>query len=193
MGYEDGKAGQTGRTAQKEAKRFLVSHGFSAARPSGNDIGVHLLVSPKGNAAISTKVKVNGRGQIENPRWFQLSITPSKIEAAWSSGQPLDDLWRNKITMVDFWVMVSIPLVEVWVMPSDKVMEIAELNSVKYGSRLDNQYSEPHYTKHGDIAKKQKELNLDLEVDGIPIWENYSIYRNNANPLMEYFASLERL
>jgi len=191
MGYEDGRAGRTGRLGEKEAIQFLVSHGFSAVSPSGKDVGVDLIVSPKENPTQFAKVQVKGRRQIANPRWFQLSITPAQIEAAWLNGQPLESLWKNKIRMVDFWVMVSIPLNEVWVIPSDKVMEIAELNSRKYCSRLDNQYDKPSYTKHGKIAKKQKELNLDIEVDDIPLWKKICDYKDNVNSLIRYFQSLK--
>ena len=191
MGYEDGRAGKTGRLGEKEAIQFLVSNGFSAVKPSGKDVGIDLLVSPKDNSTLYAKAQVKGRRQVANPRWFQLSITPAQIEAAWSSGQPLESLWKKKIRMVDFWIMVSIPLNEVWVIPSDKVMEIAEMNAKKYCSRLDNQYDKPSYTKHGKIAKKQKELNLDIEVDGIQIWKKFCNYKNSVNSLIGYFQSLK--
>jgi len=191
MGYENGRAGKTGRLGEKEAIQFLDSHGYTAVKPAGKDVGVDLLINQIENPTIIAKAQVKGRRQLANPRWFQLSITPSKIKNAWDSGEPLDSLWKNKIRMVDFWILVSIPLNEVWVIPSDKVMEIAELNSKKYSSRIDNQYEKPSYTKHGKIAKKQKELNLDIEVDGIPIWKRYIIYKNNVNSLREYFKSLK--
>lgn len=187
MGYEDGRAGKTGRLGEAEAKQFLQSHGFSTVKPASQDVGVDLIILSKINSEISAKAQVKGRRQSENPRWFQLSITPSQIIVAWSSGAQLDDLWKQKILMVDFWILVSIPLKEVWVIPSNKVMEIAVLNSKKYSSRLDNQFKEPHYTKHGKVAKKQKEMNLDLEIDGVPIWQKYGDYRNNINPLIEFF------
>jgi hypothetical protein len=187
MGYEDGQAKKTGRLGEKEAIEFLATHGFSAEKPGGQDIGIDLLVSLQGNIDKVVKVQVKGRGQVANPRWFQLSITPSQIKSAWTEGRQLDLLWKNKIKMVDFWMMVSIPLNEVWVIPSDKVIEIAKLNSVKYNSRLDNQFDKPHYTKHGKLAKKQKELNLDIEIDGVPIWQQFLNYQNNAKAIMEYF------
>lgn len=145
MGYEDGQTGKTGRLGEREAKEFLNLNGFHAIKAAGKDVGVDLIVSPKEDNSISAKAQVKGRQQIENQRWFQLSITPSQIADVWSNGQQLDSLWKKKIQMVDFWIMVSIPLKEVWIMPSKKVMEIANLNSTNYSSRLDNQYDKTHY------------------------------------------------
>ena len=192
MGYEDGQARKTGRLGEQEAKEFLIQKGFHVRKPTGKDVGVDLLVSPKKRDSIHAKAQVKGRRQIQNPRWFQLSITPSQIAIAWSSGQKLDSLWKNKIKMVDFWIMVSIPLSEVWVIPSKEVMEIALLNSMKYSSRLDNQYDKPHYTKLGKIAKKQKELNLDIDIDGDPILKRFSAYRNNVDSLTQFFKKLDK-
>ncbi len=193
MGYEDGRAGKTGRIGEAEPKQFLQAHGFSAVKPAGKDIGVDLIISSNMNPEINAKAQVKGRRQIKNPRWFQLSITPSQIMAGWSRGIELKELWQQKIKMVDFWIMVSIPLKEVWVIPSIIVMEIAVLNSIKYSSRLDNQYKEPHYRKDGKIAKKQKELNLDLVIDRIPIWQKFGDYRNNMDSLLEYFSLKKHL
>lgn len=110
MGYEDGRAGETGRLGEKEAIQFLDSHGFSAVKPAGKDIGVDLLISQRENPALIAKAQVKGRRQLANPRWFQLSITPSKIKTTWNSGKPLDSLRRNKIRMVDFWIIDGIPI-----------------------------------------------------------------------------------
>jgi len=187
VGYEDGHARKTGHLGEAEAKQFFQTNGFSAVKPAGQDIGIDLIISSNINPNMTAKAQVKGRRQVKNPRWFQLSITPYQINEAWSRGVQLDELWKKKIRMADFWIMVSIPLDEIWVIPSEKVIEIAVLNSEKYGSRLDNQFKEPHHTKHGKIAKKQKELNLDLLIDGVPIWQGINCFRNNIDPVVEYF------
>ena len=79
MGYENGRAGKTGRLGEKEAIRFLDLHGYSAIKPAGKDRGVDLLISHRENPALIAKAQVKGRRQLANPRWFQLSITPSGL------------------------------------------------------------------------------------------------------------------
>lgn len=185
MGYEDGRAGVTGKIGEEEAVHFLRNGGFFASRPTGRDVGIDLIITHEKYRNFKATAQVKGRRQLKNPRWFQLSITPTQIKNAWERSEYLESLWKNKILLVDFWIMVSIPCEEIWIFPSNKVLDIAQLNAIRYSSRRDNQFDKPHYDKNGKIAKKQKELNLDIVIDGEPLWQMFSEYRNSFKPVSE--------
>jgi hypothetical protein len=192
MGYGDRHAGETGRIGEAEADSFLMQHGFVAMRPPGRDTGIDRLITSSEWPDVRVTAQVKGRRQMANPRWFQLSITPSQIRDATKCGQSLDSLWQHKIMMVDFWIMVSLPMNEVWVIPSRRVMDIAHLNSQYYRTRRDNQYDKPHLDERGNHAKRQKELNLDVLVDSVPLWHGLVEYRNQVAALRQIFAERAR-
>ena len=188
MSYEDGIAKKTGRIGEDEADKFLEDNGFSKHRPAGRDIGIDRLVSLPERTNKEARIQVKGRGQIANPRWFQLTVPGAQVRDAFEEGKDLEELWERRIYQVDFWVLVSIPAQEVWVFPSEVIFEIAETNNFSYRSRRDNQYDKPHYDKKGKIQKKQKELNLDVKDEsGIPLREKFQRYRDNAECLYAFF------
>lgn len=187
MSYKDGIANFTGKIGETEADQFFQKNGLHSFRPPGPDIGIDRIVSLSNSLGIQAKIQIKGRRQVKNPRWFQLSITPSQIFKAISDKIYLNDLWKKKIDMVNFWILVSIPNKEIWVFPSRVIHEIAEINYPIYKSRKDNDYSQVHHDKRGNIAKKQKELNLDIkDKNGILITERFSFIKNNITPLLDF-------
>lgn len=187
MSYKDGIARITGRIGEAEVDQLFKHNGLYFFRPPGLDIGIDRVVSLNEKSTIQAKIQIKGRRQISYPRWFQLNVTPDQISKSVKEKTDLNNLWLKKIDMVDFWILVSIPKNEIWVFPSQVIHEIASINSTKYKTRNDNDYSRFHYTKHGKIAKKQKELNLDIKDNcGIVLTERFSIFRNNINPLIDF-------
>ena len=51
MGYEDGRAGRTGKLCEAEAQRFLQDHGYLAVRPTGRDHGIDLIITSDAHPA----------------------------------------------------------------------------------------------------------------------------------------------
>lgn len=194
MSYKDGIAKFTGKIGEAETDLFFMKNALHSFRPPGLDIGIDRIVSLNPLRGIQAKIQIKGRRQVGNPRWFQLSITPSQIIKALSDKTDLNDLWRKKIDMVDFWILVSIPNQEIWVFPSKIIQEIAELNYSIYKSRKDNDYSQVHHDKRGNIAKKQKELNLDIkDENGITLEKRFSFYRNNITPLLDFLNDKNKI
>lgn len=174
MSYKDGIAKRTGHIGEKEADAFLTTNGFETSVPPGKDVGIDRLVRrPDGDR--TARVQVKGRSQISNPRWFQFTVTASSIRNTWDRRESLETLWRQRIFMCDFWLLVSVPMGEVWVFPSNVILNIVEDIAHHYVGRADNQYEQPHYDKNGKIQKKQKELNLDVcDKSNVLIREKYS-------------------
>ena len=194
MSYKDGTAKITGKIGESEIDQFFKKNGLYFSRPPGLDLGIDRFVSLNSTSALKAKIQIKGRRQAGNPRWFQLSITHSQIIKALSDKADLNDLWRKKIDMVDFWILVSIPNQEIWVFPSKIIHEIAKLNYPIYKSRKDNDYSQVHHDKRGNIAKKQKELNLDIkDLNGITLAERFSFYRNNITPLLDFLNDKNKI
>ena len=187
MGYEANNARATGKHTEAVAARYLNEAGYLAAKPQGRDSGIDLVIREQATGRIAT-AQVKGRGQAANPRWFQVSISPNQVEMAWNAGR-LDQAWINKILQTDFWLLISIPLDEIWVIPSPVVLDIARANEAIYGSRLDNRYDSLQYDSRGGVAKKQKELNLDVVVHGKPLWSQLVPYRNTTDALRKWMAT----
>lgn len=190
MSYRDGIAKKTGRIGEKEADIFLANHGFDAKRPPGPDVGIDRVVRLPERPQKHAKIQVKGRGQVANPRWFQLTVPATQIRDAFERGEDLEQLWKQRIYQVEFWLLVSIPKNEIWVFPSDVILEIAMVNECQYKTRQDNQYKAPHYDRNGKIQKKQKELNLDITDDsGTLLWQRFQSYRDNAEAINSFLNS----
>lgn len=178
MGYENNNAKATGAETERLAAQFLNQNGFLARRPAGPDTGIDLeITDPKTGQIITAQVK--GRGRAAEPRWFQVSIGGREVERAVHENR-LSTVWQQKIRKTDVWILVSLPLGEIWVLPSAKVIEIALANEPVYGRRMDNRYDMTHLTPKGAIAKKQKELNLDVLHGDQMLWQRYTQYRNSV-------------
>ena len=106
MSYKDGIANFTGKIGESEADQFFNKNGLHSLRPPGLDIGIDRIVRLINSPKIQAAAQIKGRRQVKNPRWFQLSITPAKILRATLYKIDLNDLWKEKINMVDFWILV---------------------------------------------------------------------------------------
>ena len=189
MSYEDGIAKTTGHLGENECDIFLIENGFSSVKPTDPDIGIDRIVSSKEFPNKSAKIQVKGRSQVENPRWFQLTVPGVQLRDAHAKGQDLNDLWKKRIFMVDFWLLVSIPCNEIWIFPSQIIYQIAEANFPKYYTRRDNNYSQIYIDKNGKVEKKQKELNLDIyDVNGIQLFKKYKEYKGNISLIRDFLT-----
>ena len=67
-----------------------------------------------------------------------------------------------------------------WVLPKEKIFELIKLNEHRYGSRPDNifKYETP-------LKPKQKEMNLDIEVEGEKLTEKFAEYLDNFQLIMD--------
>jgi hypothetical protein len=189
MSYGDKIAKKTGRLGEVEAEKFFVENGFECYKPLP-DIGVDRVLNLKNVSEKQIKVQIKGRRQPENPRWFQLTVSGAQLKKAHENYQDLNELWKQRIYMVDFWVLVSIPRNEIWVFPSKIIHEIADINFKKYYTRKDNNYNQLFYDKNGKVKKKQKELNLDLkDENGVELFKKYKDYKNNISLIKEFANS----
>jgi hypothetical protein len=189
MGYGDKIAKKTGKLGEAEAEKFFIENGFECFKPIP-DIGVDRVLNLKNVSDKQIKVQIKGRGQSKNPRWFQLKVSEVQLKKAYEINQDLNELWKQQIYMVDFWVLVSIPKNEIWVFPSKIIHEIADINFKKYFTREDNNYNQLNYYKNGKVKKKQKEINLDLkDENGVELFEKYKNYKNNISLIKEFANS----
>jgi hypothetical protein len=187
MSYVDGFAKVTGQLGEAEADRFFKQNGLLCFRPSGKDIGIDRIIKLSESAKKEAKIQIKGRRQEANPRWFQLTVTSKQQEICIRDKGDLNELWRKRISMVDFWVLVSIPLNEIWIFPSAIIFEFAEINARIYCNRRDNNFDQIYLNKQGKIEKKQKELNLNVMNDsGNILSEKYSKYKNNFSIIIDY-------
>lgn len=187
MSYIDGFAKITGHLGEAEADRFFKKSGLLCYRPGGKDIGIDRIIKLNESGKKEARIQIKGRRQEANPRWFQLTVTSKQQEICNRDKMDLNELWRNRISMVDFWVLVSIPKNELWIFPSTIIFDIAKFNARIYCNRRDNNYDQINLNKHGKLEKKQKELNLDVIDDsGIKLFEKYSKYKNNISIIIDY-------
>jgi|LSQX01.3.fsa_nt_gb hypothetical protein len=187
MSYVDGFAKETGRLGEAEVGSFFRDKGLYCAKPEGKDYGIDRIVKFHPLAKKEARIQVKGRRQKANPRWFQLTVTGPQQALCLEENGDLNELWKTRINMVDFWVMVSIPLNEIWVFPSAIVFEITEANARVYTGRKDNDFNRVYFNKHGKIEKKQKELNLNItDESGTPLYEKYSQYRDNLKVIIDF-------
>lgn len=192
MGYEKDDAKETGDLGEGEARRKLEAYGLMVSEPDGPDVGIDFLAYFPERPDLSAKLQVKGRRKIDSPRWFSAPVAKSKIKAAYEKNMDLEQLWRDQISLVDFWLLVSIPLNEIWVLPYEKTIELAELNNPHYITWQDNQFDEPHYDKYGKLANKKKELNLDqLDKDGQKLTERFKFYLNNFDQIGDFLKRLQ--
>ena len=188
MSYKTNTAKSTGIITEKQTDQFFNEFGFNCVKPDGLDTGIDRIVTSDKYPGIEAKIQVKGRLPEKTPRWFQFKVNSAKIRDAIKEGKDLNDLWKERIFMVDFWVLISIPKNEIWIFPSKIIYEIANLNSRKYKGRKDNNYTEVYVDKNGKIEKKQKELNLDIEDEnGIKLYERYSKYKFNISCVEDFF------
>lgn len=193
MSYKTNTAKLTGNLTEETTDMFFMGHGFKCVKPKGQDIGIDRIVTSEKYPGIEAKIQVKGRNPIKTPRWFQFKVNSAKIKNALKSGKNLNELWKERIYMVDFWVLVSIPEDEIWIFPSQIIHEIADISVYKYKNRRDNNFDEVFFDKNEKIEKKQKELNLDIEDEsGIKLTKRFEKYKYNISCVDDFFIKQTR-
>ena len=82
---------------------------------------------------------------------------------------------------IDFFVLEAIHFNESWVLSRDRTVELITLNEHVYGTRPDNilSYDKP-------LRAKQKEMNLDIVVNGELLTTVFKDCLNNFEPIIKF-------
>ena len=184
------KSSAPGSISKITANRVLTklrSLGLVAYKPvpdRGIDIEVKSLEHP--GKIIRIQVKTRNPKYDPNWRWFQIRVQPKELSAAKNKGIDAGQTWIDKVNKVDFFVLDAVKHDEMWVLPKEKIFELIKLNEHRYGSRPDNvfKYEAP-------LKQKQKEMNLDIEVEGEKLAEKFAEYLDNFQLIMDALAKNE--
>jgi hypothetical protein len=145
--------------------------------------GIDILARHPCNPLKAVRIEVKGRNpeKAESCRWFQICVSKRKLERALHSGVPADQAWMEEVLKADFFVLDAVRKNEMWVLSQRQVIDLIRYNESKYANRPDNVfvYSDP-------VKAKQKEMNLDLEVDGIALTERFRECLDNFEPIMAF-------
>jgi len=166
---------KTGYKTEKMVKEKLESFGLIAVKPK-HDTGVDLEVYRPENPEKIVKIQVKGRNIQRTSdwnRWFQVRVNKKQRKRAEEAGVPATDAYKEKIRKCEFFVLVSVKQDEMWVFSQKEIFELIESNKTVYGNRPDN------------VRGEQKEMNLDIEVDGILLTDRYHENLNNFKPILE--------
>jgi hypothetical protein len=109
-----------------------------------------------------------------------MRVQPKELSVAQKTGTDADQTWIQKVNKVDFFVLDAVKHDEMWVFPKEKIFELIKLNEHRYGSRPDNvfNYEVP-------LKQKQKEMNLDVEVEGEKLTEKFREYLDNFQLILD--------
>jgi len=129
------------------------------------------------------RIQVKGRDPktITSYRWFQIRIRKEELETAKNRGIPPEKVWQQQVDKIDFFVLEAIHFNESWVLSRDRTVELITLNEHVYGTRPDNiiSYDNP-------LKAKQKEMNLDIVVDGEVLTTVFKDCLNNFEPILKF-------
>ena len=150
------------------------------------DRGVDIEVKSLEHPDTIIKLQVKGRNPKYDPnwRWFKIRVWPKELQEAKRRGIDADQTWVDKVNKVDFFILDAVRHDEMWVLPREKVFELIKSNEHKYSTRPDNvfNYEEP-------LKQKQKEMNLDIEVEGEKLAEKFAEYLDNFKLIMDAFKN----
>ena len=172
----------TGNKTETRVKQKLESLGLIVRKPVP-DIGIDLEVFNPTDRSKCAKIQVKGRNPqfIMTYRWFQLRVQKIELERARKAGLPADSIWQKKVGLVDFFILDAVRYDEMWVLSKEQTFELIALNEHQYGSRPDNVFV---YAEN--MKAKQKEMNLEAKVTGIPIIEQFESCKNNFEPILDF-------
>ena len=159
----------------------LRSLGLVAYKPVPDrkiDIEVKSLEHP--GKIIRIQVKTRNPKYDPNWRWFQIRVQPKELSAAKNNGIDAGQTWIDKVNKVDFFVLDAVKHDEMWVLPKEKIFELIKLNEQRYGSRPDNVFN-----YEAPLKQKQKEMNLDIEVQGEKLTEKFAEYLDNFQLILD--------
>ena len=173
---------QTGKSTEHRVKSKLESFGLRAYKPIP-DRGVDLVAQwpKKPNRVVNIQVKGRNPKIDPNLRWFQIRVSPSELSIAKVEGLLAEQTWIKKVQKADFFVLVAVKVDEMWVLARDQILELIQLNEHVYRTRPDNvfDYDTP-------LKQKQKEMNLDIEVEGRKLTEVFSQCKDNFGPILKF-------
>lgn len=168
-----------GMATERLVREKLEALGLATRRPSFDD-GVDLEVFSLSNPGKIVKIQVKGRGEAQKNqryRWFQLRTTENQRRVAQESGLGAADAYKTKVAKSDLFILVALKYDECWVFTQDEILDIIDYNKPKYGGRSDNK------------SGQQKEMDLDIEVDGHPLRERYRANLNNFTLVKEWLEA----
>ena len=175
----------TGKLTEHRVLTKLRSIGLVAYKPIP-DRGVDIEVKSLAHPDKIIRIQVKGRNPKYDPnwRWFQIRVQPKELQKAKEKGIDANQTWIGKVNKVDFFILDAVRHDEMWVLPKEKIFELIKLNEHKYSSRPDNvfNYEEP-------LKQKQKEMNLDIEVEGEKLTENFAEYVDNFTLILDTFKN----
>jgi len=171
----------TGKLSESRVINRLIPLGLNAYKPVP-DRGIDIIVTSPEHPNRAIKIQVKGRNPKKDPnwRWFQIRVTAMQMLHVREMNIDPNQLWKDKVAIADFFIFDAIKHDELWVLPRDKVLELIALNESKYSNRPDNifNYDEP-------IKQKQKEMNLDIEVNGEKLIDRFHFYLNNFSLIVD--------
>ena len=165
----------------------LRSLGLVAYKPApdrGNDIEVKSLEHP--GKIIRIQVKTRNPKYDPNWRWFQIRVQPKELAAAKKKGIDAGQTWIDKVNKVEFFILDAVRHDEMWVLPKEKIFELIKLNEHRYGSRPDNVFN-----YEAPLKQKQKEMNLDMEIEGEKLTQKFTEYLDNFQLIVDALAKNE--
>lgn len=175
---------ETGNLTESRVKQKLESLGLIVRKPIP-DVGIDFEVYNPTDQSKCARVQVKGRNPrlIKTYRWFQLRVQKLEMERARHDGIPADKTWQRKVLMVDFFILDAVYHDEMWILSQEQTFQIISLNEHQFGRRPDNIfiYEDP-------LKGKQKEMNLEAKVPGIPIIERFGYCKNNFGPILDFLG-----
>lgn len=172
---------KTGHETEKMVKEKLESFGLIAIKPK-HDTGVDLEAYHPDNPEKVVKIQVKGRNVQKTSdwnRWFQIRTNKNQRKRAEETGIPAEEAYKDKARKCDYFVLVSVKHSEMWVFSQKEIFELIELNKAVYGSRPDN------------VRGEQKEMNLDIEVDGVLLTNRFRENLNNFESILKVLEFLK--
>jgi hypothetical protein len=161
--------------------RYLGLVAYKPVPDRGIDIEVKSLEHP--GKILRIQVKTRNPKYDPNWRWFQIRVQPKELSAAEKNGIDADQTWIDKVNKADFFVLDAVKHDEMWVLPKEKIFELIKLNGHRYGSRPDNVFN-----YEAPLKQKQKEMNLDIEVEGEKLTEKFAEYLENFQLILDALA-----
>jgi hypothetical protein len=177
---------RTGQLTEERVRRKLEALGLIVRKPVP-DRGVDFEAWLPSEPSRIVRIQVKGRNpmKISTHRWFQIRVSKAQLAAARAAGEKPETAWKQKLAKADFLLLDSVMMDETWVFPYRRALELIHLNEQKYARRPDNvfSYDEP-------LKNKQKEMNLDIVVEKIPLTEHFKDCLENFEPIMMYLRNL---
>jgi hypothetical protein len=125
----------------------------------------------------------------KNPklRWFQIRVTPKQLELAESKGLPADETWKAKVLKADFFILDAVKVNEMYVMSREQIFELIKDNEQEYIYRKPR--SDNFFNYQRPLKQKQKEMNLDIEANGVTLKDKFSHCKDNFGPIVSFLEN----